>query len=338
MVTLKMIAEACGVSLSTVSKAMNNSPDLRPETVAHIRRTAAEMGYAPNAAARALKASRSFCFGIVYEEAVKYGLTQEYFSRLLNSFVNASEAQGYDVFFLGDRLADRALSYAEHARYRNCDGILLISGMDSVIRIAEELQTLNRPIVSVDYELEGFGSVVSDNVQGMRDLVGYIIGQGHRRIAFIHGQETCVTQRRLDGFFETCRDHGIRIPREYIVPALFHHPESAAEATRFLLSLSNPPTCILYPDDFAYIGGMNEMARRGISVPDDISVAGYDGIDMNQALHPRLTTVRQNSEGLGEAAAKMLVDAVASEPPFDLGSVTVPSTLLRGETVRGIVS
>ena len=334
MVTLKMIAEACGVSMSTVSKALNNNPDLRPSTIAHVRRVAAEMGYMPNAAARALKTSRSYCFGIVYEEAMKYSLNQEYFTRILTSFVTQSEALGYDVFLLGDRLAGRAMSYVEHARYRNCDGVFIISGMDSIKRIADEMHTLDRPVVCVDYQFEGFGSVISDNAQGMRDLVNYIFSQGHRHIAFIHGNESHVTRVRLDSFHQTCRALNLRIPREYVVASRFHDPASTAEATRFLLSLSNRPTCILYPDDFAYIGGMNELNRRGLSVPHDVSVASYDGIDMSQALSPKLTTLRQSAEAMGEAAAKMLVDTAECDPPFDLSTLSFPGELLCGETVR----
>ena len=336
MVTIKMIAEACGVSMSTVSKALNNNPDLRPSTTARVRRVAAEMGYMPNAAARALKTSRSYCFGIIYEEAMKYGLNQEYFTRILTSFVSHAESLGYDVFLLGDRLADRALSYVEHARYRNCDGIFIISGMDSITSIAEEMRTLDRPVVCVDYQFEGFGSVISDNERGMRELVSYIYAQGHRRIAFIHGQESRVTRERLDSFLQVCGELGVRVPKEYLAPAKFHHTQSTAEATRFLLSLSNRPTCILFPDDYAYIGGLNELTRRGLSIPHDLSAAGYDGIEMSQAISPKLTTLRQGAEAMGIAAAKMLVETAECDPPFALSSVLVPGELLKGETVRRI--
>ena len=333
MVTIKKIADACGVSMSTVSKALNNSQDLRPSTAARVRRIAAEMGYMPNAAARALKTSRSYCFGIVYDEAMKHGLTHEYFSRILNSFTNSAESAGYDVFLLGDQLAGRTLSYAEHALYRNCDGVLVISGMDTVKRVANELQSLNRPVVCVDYQFESFGSVISDNERGMRDLVTYIHSMGHNQIAFIHGSDTRVTRLRVDSFLQTCRSLGLRVPREYVIPARFHEPELAAEATRRLLALPNPPTCILYPDDYSYIGGMNELARQGLSAPRDISVAGYDGTELGQVFSPRLTTLRQDADSMGASAAKLLVNAVESEPPFELGSVLIPGALIHGETV-----
>lgn len=334
MVTIKMIADACGVSMSTVSKALNNGHDLRPATAARVRRIAAEMGYMPNAAARALKTSRSFCFGIVYDEAMKHGLTHEYFSRILNSFANHAEAAGYDVFLLGDRLAGRALSYAEHARYRNCDGVLVISGTDTVKRVANELHSLNRPVICVDYPFDDFGSVISDNERGMRDLVTYIHGRGHTQIAFIHGDDTRVTRQRVDSFLQTCRDLGLRVPREYLVPARFHDPVLAAEATRTLLTLPNPPTCILYPDDFAYIGGMNELARQGLSAPRDISVAGYDGTELGQFFRPRLTTLRQDADSMGGCAAKLLVEA--TETDAAPGSIVIPGELVPGETVRDL--
>ena len=334
MVTIQMIADACGISASTVSKALNGSSTLRPSTVARVRRVAEEMGYVPGDADQPPKANHSYCFGIIYEEAMKYGLNHNYFACILNSFTNSAESFGYDVFLLGDQLAGRAMSYAEHARYRNCDGVLVISGMDSIRRIAEELRTLNRPVVCVDYRFEGFGSVISDNEQGMRDLVNYVYSQGHRRIAFIHGDDSNVTRQRLDAFHQACRDLKLQIPREYIVPGNFHGADRAAEMTRYLLNLSVPPTCILYPDDFSYIGCLNELTRRGLSVPYDISAVGYDGAEISQAFSPRLTTMRQSSEAMGSAAAKMLVRAAESPQPVELPCELIPGQLIPGETVR----
>ena len=335
MVTIQMIADACGVSPSTVSKALNNSPTLRPGTAARIRRAAQEMGYVPEGA-HTPGPGHSYCFGIIYEEAMKYGLNHDYFTRILNSFVSAAEAHGYDVFLLGEKLAGRAMSYTEHARYRNCDGILIISGTDSIARVADELRSLDKPVVCVDYRFEGFGSVLSDNEQGVRDLVNYVVGQGHRRVAFIHGNDSNVTRLRVDCFEQTCRALGLRVPREYIVPAAYYDARAAAEATRFLLNLSAPPTCILYPDDFAYMGGLNELNRRGLRVPGDISAAGYDGVDLSQAFNPKLTTLRQDSEALGAAAARMLVEAAESGPPFQMSSERIPGRLIEGETVRKV--
>ncbi len=331
MVTLRMIAEKCGVSLTTVSKALNDAQDLNARTKERIRKTAREMGYRPNVAAKALRTNRSYSFGIIYEEAAKYGLTHEFFSSVLNSFMTRSQELGYDVFFLGDQLAGRRISYADHARYRNCDGILVIVGTDSVAGILEDLNGCDCPVVSVDYEGEGVHSIFSDNARGMRELVDYAVAQGHRRIAFLHGEDTPVTRIRLAAFREAISAHGITLPEEYVSEARYHNPGACQRALQFLLSLPEIPTCVLLPDDIAYLGAVNEFAARGMRVPQDISVMGYDGIDMTQYVHPKLTTMRQDAGAMGRAAADILAGQ-----PSEQKKLLIPGILIPGETVRRI--
>ena len=335
MVTIKMIAKKCGYSPATVSKALNGAPDISTETAEFIKKTAAEMGYTPNSAARALKTSRSYNFGVLFEDATNSGLTHEFFSHILESFKHRAEDLGYDISFISDRLGGREVSYTEHAHYRSCDGVMIAS-VEYTDPAVVELANSGIPVVSIDYIFENCGSVQSDNIQGMRDLVTYIHSQGHRKIAFIHGEETAVTRQRIASFYRTCRELGLEIPEEYVVSGFFHDPAASGLATRKLLELKNPPTCILYPDDISYIGGMNEIERLGLSVPDDISVAGYDGIKMSQYLRPRLTTLRQDAEQMGRIAAEELARAVEEGKLYLPSRIVIPGKLLPGDTVRKI--
>ena len=335
MVTIRMIAKRCGCSAATVSKALNGASDISAETAERIRAAAQEMGYIANSAARALKTSRSYNFGVLFEDATNSGLTHEFFSRILNSFKHRSEEMGYDISFISDRLGGREISYAEHARYRNCDGVLIASGEFSDPQVLE-LVNCGIPVVTIDYVFEHCGSVQSDNVQGMRDLVKYIHAQGHERIAFIHGEETSVTKIRIASFYRTCKELGLEVPEEYVIPAIYHDPESVEEATRKLLSLKVRPTCIIYPDDIAYLGGMNELEKQGLSVPGDICVAGYDGIKLSQIIRPRLTTLQQDAENIGISAAEELARSVEEGKLYIPGRIVIPGRVLPGETVRKI--
>ena len=335
MVTIRMIAKACGCSTATVSKALNGAPDVSAETAQRIRKTASEMGYMPNAAARALKTSRSYSFGVLFEDATNSGLTHEFFSRILNSFKHRAEKLGYDISFISDRLGGREISYKEHARYRNCDGVLILS-IDFTEPGVIELANSGIPVVVIDYQFENCGCIQSDNVQGMQDLVQYIYQQGHRRIAFIHGEETAVTRIRVASFYRTCRKLGLEIPDEYVIPSRYHDPSASAAATRKLLSLKNKPSCIIYPDDISYIGGMNEIEKMGLSIPGDICTAGYDGINFSQLLRPRLTTLKQDAELMGIRAAEELARAVEEGKLYIPGRILVPGSLLPGGTVTKI--
>lgn len=335
MVTIKMIAKECGFSTATVSKALNDAPDISAETRELIRKTAAEMGYMPNAAARMLKTSRSYNFGVLFEDQANRGLTHKFFSHILNSFKHRSEELGYDLTFISDRMGGRDVTYVEHARSRNCDGVVIAS-VDYTEHAVMDLVNSGIPVVTIDFVFDNCGSVISDNVGGMAELVHYIYSMGHRKIAYAHGEDTAVTRHRVASFCRTCKELGLELPEEYLVQSMYLNPEASGMVTRKLLELPDPPTCILYPDDIAYIGGMNEIEKMGLSIPEDISVAGYDGIDISQMLRPRLTTLKQDAERMGEAAAEELVKAVEEGRSYIPGRIVVPGHILPGGTVKDL--
>ena len=139
MATLKQIAERCGVSLSTVSKALNGAEDVSRDTMLRIREVAKEMGYMPNAAARALKTSRSYCFGLLMADSVSRDMPHEFFVRIIVSFKSRASELGYDIISINNHLGGRKIDYAEHARYRNCDGILVVAGNETDNAVIPEL-------------------------------------------------------------------------------------------------------------------------------------------------------------------------------------------------------
>lgn len=335
MVTIRMIAKQCGCSTATVSKALNGASDVSAETAERIRAAAAEMGYTPNAAARALKTSRSYSFGVLFEESSNIGLAHEFFARILNGFKCRAEELGYDISFISDRLGGRDISYTDHVRYRNYDGIL-VANVDAADSGVMELLNSGIPLVTIDYVYDQCGSVLSDNVGGMRDLVNHVFNLGHRKIALIHGDLNAVSKIRLASFYRTCKELGLETPTEYVVPGFFRDPQAASLATRQLLNLPDPPSCIFYPDDYAYIGGMNEIERCGLSIPEDISAVGYDGLELIQAFRPKLTTLRQEATQMGIAAAEELVRAVEEGKSYIPRSITVPGHVLPGGTVKDL--
>ncbi|MEN6595357.1 MAG: LacI family DNA-binding transcriptional regulator [Clostridiaceae bacterium] len=335
MVTLKDISNKCGVSRATVSKALNGQSDIGEETAKHIREVAKSMGYLPNATARALKLGRSHNIGVLFVDQTASGLKHEYFSAILNSLKDEAEHLGYDITFISKNLGSFEMDYYEHAKYRNCDGVVIAS-VDfkdpDVIRLAQS----EIPTVTLDYVFDSRTSILSDNIAAMRDIVNFVYEKGHRRIAIIHGEDTSVTQKRLASFQKICSEHSIVVPEAYVKTAVYHDPKSSALATRELLALAERPTCILYPDDFSFIGGMNELERQGVSIPRDMSVVGFDGILLSQVLRPRLTTYRQDAETMGREAAARLVEAIEQPKLFIPQQIVVSGLLLEGDTVAHI--
>ena len=170
----------------------------------------------------------------------------------------------------------------------------------------------------------------------MEELVRYVYAKGHRRIAFIHGERTTVTENRLTGFYRACDALGLEIPEEYVREGVYHDPDRCAELTRELLQLPEPPTCILMPDDFSSIGGGNAIRRMSLRFPEDVSAAGYDGIQLASVTNPAMTTYRQDTAALGKTAAAKLIELIEKPRTALVDRILIPGKLVEGGSVRAI--
>lgn len=336
MASLKDISKVCGVSVATVSKALNNHTDIGEDTREHIKRVAKEMGYSPNLSARALKTNRTHGIGVLFVDEAMSGLTHDYFSGVLDSFKRTAEKFGYDITFINccKEREDR-MPYLEHSRYRGFDGVVLAC-IDFSDPEVVELVKSDIPVVTIDYLFNNRFAVVSDNVTGIRELLEYIYSCGHRKIAYIHGADSAVTANRLSSFYRTAERLGLEIPDEYIREAVYRDTATTYSVTSELLDLPEPPTCIMYPDDFAAFGGINAIRERGLRIPEDISVAGYDGIRAARHLEPKLTTVRQDTEQIGCVAARSLISLIERPKTTVVEHIVIPGTVVEGKSVARI--
>ena len=333
MVSMKDIAQRCGVSVASVSKALNGQPDIGEETRKRIEQVAKELGYMTNASARALKTNRTYHLGVLFVDERRSGLAHEYFSTMLESFKVEAEARGYDITFINHNVGGKRTSYLLHCLYRGVDGVVIacVDFHDPQVR---ELVDSGIPLVTIDHVFNNRLAVVSDNVSGLEELVRFIYQKGHRKIAFLHGEDTTVTRNRLTGFYRACEELGLEIPEEYIRECVYHDPDRCAKATREVLELPERPSCIIFPDDFSYIGGLNVLNEKGLRVPEDISVAGYDGIHLAKVLN--LTTYSQNTEQIGKIAAERLISLIEHPKTTLIDRIMVPGELLEGTTVKDI--
>ncbi len=333
MVSMKDIAIACEVSIATVSKALNDHSDIGKATKEYIKQTAKEMGYFPNSAAKALKTNKSYNIGVLFADEAGSGLKHDYFTEVLDSFKRAVEEKGYDMTFINcSKTGKNKMSYLEHARYRGFDGVA-IACIDFNNPEVLELVNSDIPLVTIDHLFHNRIAVISDNVKGMRDLFTYVYEKGHRRIAYVHGADSAVTQNRLSSFYKTAEELGVEIPDEYVKEAAYRDTKATYERTLELLDLPEPPTCILYPDDFASFGGINAIKERGLRIPEDISIAGYDGIRIGRHLEPQLTTLRQDTEQTGAKAAEYLIDLIERPKTTVIGQIVISGAVFEGKTV-----
>jgi len=324
---MKDIAKSCNVSVSTVSRVLSGNKLISPETSQQVMKTAARLGYTPDFTARSLKTNRSDMIGILFDSH----LTHPYFSRVIDAIRIHAEACGFDVLFLSRVKRNGRMDYTETALSRRMDGVVVVYA-DVESENIRKLTKGNIPVVSVDAEEEDALTVRSDYRQATETMIDWIVGKGHRRIAFIHGQMGYATAKRLEGYQLAMEKHGLEMPEAYIRPGMFNHPEVCARETEALLSLPAPPSCILMPDDYSAVNALRILRKKGLTVPTDFSCASYDGIPLSQVVSPTLTTFRQNTEEIGKKAVELLLSAIQDgvSTPRD---VIVHGELIHGETV-----
>ena len=332
MVSLKDIAKECQVSVATVSKALNDHADISEQRKKIISEKAEEMGYRPNLFARTLKTNRSYNIGVLFTDAEHNGLTHDYFAAVLDSFKVEAEKHGYDITFINHNISGKSMSYLEHCRYRNVDGVV-IACVNFYEPQVVELVNSEVPVVTIDHVFNNRMAILSDNVSGLKALVRQAWACGHRRIAFIHGEKTAVTENRVAGFYQACEELGLKIPEAYVREGIYHDADRCAAETKALLELPQPPTCIIFPDDFSALGGYNAISEKGLSIPEDVSVMGYDGIYLSRVVKPQLVTYQQNTAALGRTAADKLIELIEHPRVTLPEQIRVSGKLLDGGSV-----
>ena len=320
------IAEECGIAPQTVRRVLNSGlGDVSPEEFQKIWDTAGELGYG--------NLNRAHTLAILFEEESGKGLTHTFFATVLNAFKNEAESRGYDVTFINHQSATGTRSYLEHCLDKNADGVCMVCGDFGSPEI-RELVDSGIPCVTVDHFFKGVPAVLSDNETGVRKLVEYAMSMGHKKIAFIHGHNnSIVTRSRISQFCNTMAFHGLEVLPGYIRAGLYDDIVLTRTIVTEMLKLPDPPTCILLPNDMVYIGAMEAAHQLGLKIPDDVSMAGYDGIALTQVLQPPLTTIRQSNAELGRAAAERLIDCIENPESASRKPRIFPVELLKGGTI-----
>ena len=335
-ITIKDVARECGMSISTVSKVFNGYPDISEETREQVLRMARRLGYQPNALARALKTNRSYNLGVLFVDESTSGLMHPFFAAMLNAFKAESEARGYDITFINHNIGKSSMTFLEHCRYRNVDGVCLAC-VDFYSEEVRDLVLSGIPSCTVDYRFENRPCVCSDNVAGMRMLLEHAYSMGHRHIAFIHGQRnSLVTETRIECYKSLMAEMGLSIPEGYLLAGRYEDVDLTEDLMHMLLMRPDRPTCVLLPDDESYFGALESAQAMGLRVPEDISLMGFDGIRLTQSLRVPLTTVYQDSERMGRQAAQRLIERVEHPGSAPADVATVPVRFIPGATVARI--
>lgn len=307
-VSIKDIAKRLGISVSTVSKALNNYTDVAQATRERVQQVAIEMGYHPSATAQNLRKRRTSKIGIVVNYPI--GFVGEYLSRLMIGAALAAENYGYHVILYSpvDNPYDQLIRIC---RAREVDGVLLLWGTltpENTSLMNEE----NMPFVVVARRESEYDApfAVGDNFQGALELTRHLISQGHQRIGYTSWDEEWTTnQDRMAGYRQALEEAGLQIDPDLITP-ITREPENRYEAVNKLLDLPQPPTAIFAFHDFVAIQALRAATDRGLRVPEDLAIAGFDNMYASLITNPPLTTVSQPVQEIGQTAVDILLDQI----------------------------
>ncbi len=325
--------------MATVSRVLNNYPDVAPETRRKVLAAIREQEFTPDRAARSLVTGRSQVIGVVLSTGVGHpDLQHPFFQEVLVGLKNSLGGLGYDLLLFSVPPAENGFGpkrYLNRAKHHRVDGVALM-GVDREDPEIKELVSSGLPCMAVDLDLQGgrTGHVMSDNVEGGALAVRHLYERGHRRIALIGGPaHTRPAVDRLLGYRRELQRLELTYRPEYVTEGDFY-PESGYAAMTELLDLREPPTAVFAAADLMAAGAFQAINERGLSAPRDVAVVGFDDIQIAPLLQPSLTTIRQDKERLGgatgEALARLIEDP-ALEPP----TITVPIDLVIRDSTAG---
>jgi LacI family transcriptional regulator len=323
-VTVVDVARAAGVSYATVSRVINGKDHVKPEKRTRVLQAMDELGYVANRQARRLAGGRSKIIGLLVP-----GLDTAYIGEVARGIDQEVQAVEYDLMLYTTHLHHAKESAFVTMLSRGlADGLLLILPR----RPGSYLPSLRQrqvPYVLIDHhggDRQG-PSVGATNWQGAYDATQYLIGLGHCRIGFITGtlDLACATDR-LGGYRAAHRDAGLPPAPELVCEGDFLQPAGYRGAHR-LLDLPERPTAIFASNDVMAFGAMEAARERGLRIPQDISIVGFDDIPQTEHVHPPLTTVRQPLEEMGRAATRMLIQRI-DQPERTPERIELPTKLI----------
>ncbi len=302
-ISIRDVAQRAGVSIATVSRAVNHIPTVNAELARRVWEAIEEVGYLPNTQARALVSGRSRMLGLIVSE-----ITNPFFPELVQEFENLAVAQGYEVLIGSTNYEPvRTESLIRRMLQRNVDGVAVMTfGIEE--DLVQKLVEREFPLVFVDAgpDLPNIRVVKVDYGEGIRQGVQHLAALGHRQIVFISGPlrlRSAVARR--DAFLKSMAELGLTVPAEHMIEGQ-HTMEGGIEAMARILSLDQLPTGIMCSNDMTAIGVLHALYRTPYKVPSDISVVGFDDIHLAQFMLPPLTTVQMSCRDLAFAAVEGL--------------------------------
>ncbi|WNF39053.1 LacI family DNA-binding transcriptional regulator [Bacillaceae bacterium IKA-2] len=301
MITIKDVAKLAGVAISTASIALNGKDKVSEETKRKVFAAAKQLNYQKNGAAMDLKRSSTKTIALILKD-----LSGPFYSELIKGVQEVTIANGYDLIACSS-LGGSDSTAVKFLREKRVDGVIVLANniSDKIIKTS---QREGFPIVLLDRLLEGdyLLNVLVDNEQGGYLATKYLLDQGHRKVSFISGSSGSYDNKmRLEGYKRALKEQGVPYEAKWNTSGNFTR-DGGYSATKTLIIQGDLPTAIFYANDEMAIGGMKAFKEKDIKVPTDISVIGFDDIQIAEYVTPALTTIRQPKYEMGTLASHIL--------------------------------
>jgi LacI family transcriptional regulator len=328
-VTIIDVAAEAGVSLGTASRVINNDIHVKPETRERVSDVMLRLGFVPNRQARSLAGGRTNTIGVLVPD-----LGTSYIGEIMRGIDSELALSHLDLMlFTTHRTATKEANYVANMVQGMVDGLLVVLPRNPA-DYTGTLTQRNFPFVLIDHQgnSEPCPAVGATNWQGAYNATEYLIKLGHTRIGFITGSmDLGAATDRLEGYKSALRVHHIYEDPRLIYEGTFFQPDGYAGASA-LLDIENPPSAIFASNDAMAMGAMDAVRSRGLRIPKDVSVLGFDDIPQAALVRPALTTVRQPLEQMGRVATQMLLDMLKN-PGKEISRIELPTELIiRGST------
>lgn len=323
-ITIKDVAKRAGVGIATVSRTLHGSSQVSPETAARVHRIVEELGYRPNTTAQSLVSGHSHMLGLMVSD-----ITNPFFSELVKGFEDVALQRGYDVLVSSTNYdPSRTALCVQRMIERKIDGVaIMTSEVDPALE--DKFARRRMPLVFLDVGQvrKGVSNVKVDYAGGIIQAVEHLSGLGHHRIAFISGPELLVSAReRRDAFVGQMESARSGDRREILMEEGDHRVDGGLQAMLRLLDRTPRPTAVIASNDLTAIGAMRAIRQRGLRVPEDVSVVGFDDIQMAEFTEPPLTTVRLQRTEVARLACDALMESIRTHgagAEFSMSTVLV---------------
>lgn len=332
--TIIEVAKELNLSPSTISKIVNGKGRISQETRERVLKYVQESGYVAMSSARILSSKKSWTIGVIYSDISLIGFEHPFFSRILQSFKDEVEKEGYEIVLIVSKLGNNELTYVDWCRNKKVDGVLILMGNINNPNI-QQLVASSYPVVSADIVMPNLFSVFSDDVMGVKIFIDYALKLGYKHLGIITGPLTARSfYNRLDHFRMLMKDYQLSYRESDIFVASGFGFEHGYIIGQEIAINDNHPEIFLVTSDVIAFGVIRGLQDQGIGVPENISIVGYDDIDFAKHYVPALTTIRQDTKEIGLQAAKHLMRLIEDPSKKKQAIELIPVTLIERQSTK----